>query len=119
MLVESFKSLFLRSDTLSDIFMFASVNGHLETIKFIVENGLETSNFMRYSDSTRTKLISPLYLSSVSVKIDVVRFLLEDMSTFTDTNKETYVWNVTDAFFGTLEKQLKETPDDVFSQLPP
>ena len=115
MLVESFKSIYLRSDTLSDIFMFASVNGHLQTIKFIVENGLETSNFMRYSDSTGTKLISPLYLSSVSGKIDVVRFLLEDMRSFTDTNKETYLWNVTDAFFGTLEKQLKETPDDVFS----
>ena len=50
------------AEVIGDIFMFASTNGDLETIKFILENSLENSNFMRYSDSTKTKLISPLYL---------------------------------------------------------
>ena len=92
---------------ISDTFMFAATNGDLETIKFIVENELETSDFMRYADSSRVGLVSPLYVCAASGKVEVVKYLLEDMTKRYNPNKETQTWILVDAFFGALEKQLR------------
>ena len=97
---------------ISDTFMFAAVNGHLETIKFILENDLEASNFIRYADEASVSLVSPLYICAASGKVDIVKYLIKDMTRLYNSNKETHTWILTDAFFGALEKQLRFGSED-------
>ena len=41
------------------------------------------------------------------ILVDIVKYLIKDMTRLYNSNKETHTWILTDAFFGALEKQLR------------